>query len=482
MSERLPEVTLFLETRAQSPEVWHELAEISPSMVEIAESIGELTGTWNPVEIYTPDPNNLKHEQEKFFEAFDRGEDYNPFFEYPVAHSMNMDQPRAVLLERLGEVRRIKPQNEKDRLFRVALYTKIRDDLATCDLVDGIKTGDEALIGKSIRHKYGESDPILVEYAEKIYRDMIVDAEVPEADSREVLLTSKQQKTLKDAKISAGEMKEDFEWALNQYGILRTETNPTGYQVHLDDSVTAIDVRDKSDDPMTVYIPKDRVDSAARVCELITHEIEGHARQSMNGMKMFMLGGGRLKMDNEALYEGLGMREEESFKFRFFGDSSGSPAPWYTLAVDLASKSASFSEVFKDIFDRQMRVQLKVAPEQDLKIDFQEHAKQIEKAKKSTWTATYRTSRGHVDTSNPLGFAMTKDLGYLHGWLIDKQLREAGFGGINEMAVIQSGGLQMLARLGVEATEMPYPHKDIVKKYIFEVLLPRLESKQPSDS
>jgi hypothetical protein len=198
-------------------------------------------------------------------------------------------------------------------------------------------------------------------------------------------------------------------------------------------------------------------------------------------MEMFMLGGGRLKMDGEALYEGLGMRYGESFRLRFFGDSSGNPAPWYTLAVKLASEGASFAEVFKDIFERQMRVQLKVAPEQELQIDPKELAEQIEKVKKTAWTATYRTSRGHVDTSNPLGFAMTKDLGYLQGWLTDKQLREAGFGGINEMAVIQSGGLQMLARLGVEAADMPYPHKDVVKRYIFEVLLPRLESKQSSN-
>ena len=477
MSERLPEVTLFLETRAQSPKVWHELAEISPLMVEIAESIGELTGTWNPVEILTPDPDNLKKEKEKFFEAFDKSEDYNPVFDYSVARGMDMDQPRAVLLERLGEVQRIKPQSQKDRLFRIALYTKIRDDLATCDLVDGIKAGDEELISKSIEHKYGQADPILFQYAEQIYRDMISGAEAPGVDSSEELLTPEQQKTLKSTKISAGEMKEDFEWVLDQYGILRTLTNPIGYQVRLSDSVTSIDVRDKSEEPMTVYIPEDRVNSAARVCELIAHEIEGHARQSMNGMKMFMLGGGRLKMDNEDLYEGLGMREEESFKLRFFGDFSGIPAPWYTLAVKLASEGASFSEVFKDIFDKQMRVQLKVDHEQEPQIDSQDYAQQIEKVKKTAWAATYRTSRGHVDTSNPLGFAMTKDLGYLQGWLADKQLREAGYGGINEMAVIQSGGLQMLARLGVEETDLPYPHKDIVKKYIFEVLLPRLESK-----
>jgi hypothetical protein len=232
---------------------------------------------------------------------------------------------------------------------------------------------------------------------------------------------------------------------------------------------------------MTTYIPEDRKVSGITLGDLMAHEIEGHARQSMNGIKMFMLGGGRLKMDGEALYEGLGMRFGEDFRLRFFGDASGSPAPWYTLAAKLASEGGSFSDIFKDLFDRQMRVKLNVAPGQELQIDPTEHAKKISQVKKSAWSATYRTMRGHVDTSNPLGFAMTKDLGYLHGWLADKQLREAGYGGINEMAVIQSGGLQMLARLGVEATDMPYPHKDVVKKYIFEVLLPRLESAEKTE-
>jgi hypothetical protein len=80
--------------------------------------------------------------------------------------------------------------------------------------------------------------------------------------------------------------------------------------------------------------------------------------------------------------------------------------------------------------------------------------------------------------SNPLGFAMSKDLAYLQGWLTDKQLGEAGYGGINEMAVIQSGGLQILARLGVDEKDIPHQYKDVVKEYIFTFLLPRLESEQ----
>jgi len=128
------------------------------------------------------------------------------------------------------------------------------------------------------------------------------------------------------------------------------------------------------------------------------------------------------------------------------------------------------------MFERQLRVKLKVPLEQELQLDPHEHAEHIEKVKKTAWLTTYRTMRGHVDMTNPLGFAMTKDLAYLKGWLADKQLRAAGYGGINEMAVIQSGGLQMLARLGVEATDMPYPNREVVKRYVFEVLLPRLEA------
>jgi len=476
MSEQLPEVTSFLEAREKSPAVWHEQSEVSSAMIEIAESVGELTGTWNPVEIYTPSPESLKQEKEKFLEAFNRGQAHEPVFDYQVARGMDIAPQKEELAKKLAEVRAIKPRSQKDRLFRVALYTKIRDDLATCDLVDGINTKDESLIGSAMRQKYQPANPVLAAYAEQAYRDMIDGPAPKEIDPNQVLLTPKQQKLLKAAKLDAPQIKEAFEWALQQYGILRNEANSKGYQVVISDKATAIDVRDKSEDPMTVYIPTDRVVSGDKMGELIAHEIEGHARQSMNGMEMFLLGGGKLKMDGEALYEGLAKREDESYRLRFFGEASGVPAPWYTLAAQDASEGASFSEVFQNQYIRRMRVLLKVPPEQELHIDPEKHAEQADKAKKLAWATTYRVMRGHADMSNPLGFAMSKDIGYLQGWATDKQLGEAGYGGINEMAVIQSGGLQMLARLGVNEKDVPHKYKDVVKEYILTVLLPRLES------
>jgi len=337
LPEHLPEVGLFIKSRAQSPEVWHEDAEVSPQMLEIAESIGELTGTWNPVEIYTGSPESIKREKEKFFDAFDQGQQYDPVFEYPIAQSMDMSEARSVLWDKLGEVRTVEPHSEKDRLFRVALYTKVRDDLATCDLVDGIKSEDEALIGHAIRTKYGQSDPVLIDYAEQAYRDLVSGSGEEAVDQSQLLLTPEQQKLLREARVDANGLKEIFEWVLNEYGMLRTEDNSAGFQVKISDFTTSIDVRDKSDDPMTVYIPTNQENSVAFALGIAAHEIEGHARQSMNGMTMFKLGGGRLKMDNEVLYEGLGMHEQDSVMRSLFGESSGITTPWYTLAVQVAS-------------------------------------------------------------------------------------------------------------------------------------------------
>ena len=87
---------------------------------------------------------------------------------------------------------------------------------------------------------------------------------------------------------------------------------------------------------------------------------------------------------------------------------------------------------------------------------------------------TFRVMRGHVDTSNKRAFAMTKDLSYLQGWLLDRQLRKHGLGHLNEAAIIARGGLQLLTEFQLSESDLPLPYRDIATRYWQEVLKPQL--------
>ena len=82
--------------------------------------------------------------------------------------------------------------------------------------------------------------------------------------------------------------------------------------------------------------------------------------------------------------------------------------------------------------------------------------------------------RGHTDTSNKKKFAMAKDLSYLRGYMMDKQLVDNDLGMINEEGVISSGALAMLAELNIEEKDIPVKHQDLDIKYFNEVLLPQM--------
>lgn len=82
--------------------------------------------------------------------------------------------------------------------------------------------------------------------------------------------------------------------------------------------------------------------------------------------------------------------------------------------------------------------------------------------------------RGHIDTTNNSSFAMAKDLCYIRGWLLDRQLREKGLGHLNEAAIIARGGLQLLAEFRLSESDLPLPYRDVATKYWQKVLKPQL--------
>jgi len=453
---------------------------------DIAMEIAEVSGNWNPVEIYTADSESVAQEKEKVFGAFDKGEEYNPSLTYSYANSLDFSTSRQTLKELMHKLRSTGQKSKPDdkermgelslergpRLFRAALYFKLKDDLATCDLVDGIKARDEGKIATALKMKYAGTDESLVALAEDVFQRMTIEKPIDESEGKG-LLTLEQKKFIKDMRFDAMGIKDAFEWALNEYGILRTDDNPRGYKVKIDKNATSIDVRDKSIEGATVFVPEDREMDGKTLLELIAHEIERHAVSSVNGWEMFRVGGGQLKIDEEAQYEGLGLRGESDLNKNLFGIEDSGPLPYYTLAVKKAEEGSSFFEIFKDQVDRRLRVALKKPLGTELPADIDK--KTMDAAKRTAWLSTYRVMRGHTDMTNSKSFAMAKDIGYLRGYQIDQQFKERGLGYLNETAVIASGAMQLLAEVDISEDKLPIKFKDVATKYCLEVLLPQME-------
>jgi len=250
------------------------------------------------------------------------------------------------------------------------------------------------------------------------------------------------------------------------------------YHLHIlviSDKVTSIDVRDKASDGPTIFIPKDRKIKLDELIGLVAHEIEGHARQSVNGRKLFLIGGGSLMGDNDMLYEGLGKRYEARIREKLFGDKASEPLPFFTFAVNDAEIGKSFSQIFSDQLDRRLHANLGINPDQQIdvsKID----DKSLSKAKDQAWLTTYRVMRGHIDTSNPHSYALAKDLAYLRGWMLDQDLLDINAGYLNEAAVIHYKALKLIARFDLEEEDLPVPFKDVSAKYWEEVLKPKMKA------
>ncbi len=465
----LPEIAAYLARQKRVKKVrMPRRDEMPPELQEIMHDIAALTRAWNPVEIYTADPDSIAAEHERFFAAFRRNEEYNPRFTYSYADSFLLGDSRAKLESLLVRLGRFKAEGRTLSIAKLGLHFKIKDDLATCDLVEGLQRRDDGLIAQALQYKYPGTDRFLLRIAQEDFDRRTRETDPPEEHTS--LLNARQKAHLRALRFGAEDFRTAFTWALEQYGILRTEGSPAyGFNVVIDARATAIDVRDKSVLGPTVFIPTSTQGNGESLLRLIAHEIEGHARQSANGEQLFLFGGGELKIDDETLYEGLAMRHEHEFHLKHFGDHDGSPLPdIYTFAVHMAENGASFAEIFREQRRRQLHLFLHVLPDDDLPhvVD----PALLHRVERLAWRTTYRVMRGHVDTSNKARFAMAKDLAYLRGWILDRQLRAHGHGHVNEAAISSIGALRVLAEFSLSAEDLPHPYKDVTSEYLGKLL------------
>lgn len=477
--ELAPEVQSFQE-RHLGPDTKLSLPrqeEWPAGLVDIALRVAEVSKTWNPVELYTADPDDISTHREEVFKAYREGRVHNPTFSYPQAANPDIVVARTPLMTLLGEVRSFDPGKDRAyRLARVALAAKIRDDLATVDLVEGIQGEDEPRIAAAFAAKYPGTDDYLMRQARSMYAWLTQHGE-PKPKPEGGVITPDEYKWLKEKQFSTQEQVAAFEFALKAAGIHRSQ-HPIGYLVESGPHVTSIDVRDKSLNGPTVFV----VEAERRavpmtgivLLPLLDHEIDGHGRQALNGWELMRLGGGPLKFDNEQLYEGYGLRLELEAKNELFGIEETAPRIYYPFAVEMAEQGHSFFEIFSDQVERHVRIDLVIPSDQPVPPPGEIDPKILQQAMKDSWLTTYRVMRGHTDMTNQVGYAMAKDLAYLRGWLIDQQLQRIGAGHFNEAGVITQEGLQMLAAFDLKQSDIPYPRAHVARKYWEEVLKPQM--------
>lgn len=453
------------------------LQDLPPETLALADALEAISGKWNPVELYTAD--NVMEEKAAFIDAFKRGESYVPSFVYGHAASFDVASARPALEELRTRAFALPKESDRDRLARITLIAKIDDDLATCDIAEGMQKHDDVLVARGCRAKYPGGDAELTAFTTQAFADFLVDPPkrirpAPEND----VVSDEEMLYLEKRMMTPEEQAAAFTWALKKLGIYRESgTEGDGFEVIVDPEATAIDVRDKSKRGSVVVIPtvRDEGITAEELCALIEHEIGAHARQAVNGKRLFKVGGGALRKDDETLYEGLAMRYEWQFGERYYGKVRDGMEliALYVFAVDRAEEGGSFGDIFRDQLDRRLRIALKVPYGQELPGADAIDGATYDKCLGQAWRTTYRVMRGHTDATNKQGFAMAKDLSYLRGWLMDRQLREKNLGHANEAAIMSADGLRSLGTMSFEPEDVPVKYQPIGEEYLRMILAQR---------
>lgn len=456
-------------------------ADLPASFVNAMETLPTLTGAFNPVELFTID--DVAKVKEEFLAKAGEGILENPKFTYEkstaalrdtlAARGLTIDEVEERLHALRNDVSAEAPKSRTVDIVRTALLAKIDDDLATIDLYHGLSDGDDRLVKRAFAQKYGAGvDDALYDAARIVLGYLVATkAHAPIKKSKDGGAVEHRgrvepdiaREMAKPERMTAEEFGAAVEWMLEHYYALveektgRPVPEEARFAVVVDEKYSSIDVRDKSSEGPIIGIPA-RPRSYKQFLQLLRHEVDCHVRQSLNGQLMFGFGGGGMKVDEETWYEGLAKHHEVGFAREMFGDESSPTLPYYTFAIRMADEGRSFVEVFQAM--KEMRL---AAGSSD------------EKAAVNAWNATYRAFRGHIDTSNRTAYGLPKDQAYLRGWMLMSQLEERGLSHLNEAAICQLDGLELLARFDFGPEDLLLPDVDLTTRYFEEVLKPRIQ-------
>ena len=420
-----------------------------PQLEEIQGRATELLD-FNTVELVTA--VNAASEKEVWLEKAKEGVFTNPQLKYDLGLAADIASRSYALNGLLWQARGVLDQSrdQVEGFHAQLLIRRIASGCGAALLAYGMLNNDKAVMLDGSALRYGQSRlglnwSSIVEWA-KIGVEDIRDGKV---ENEPAQITIPQAEKLRKMTLDARVIAEWFRWAVGQYGF--------DYSVEVDTTATAIDVRETSaTGGARIVIPASRKMHGLKLVTLIRHEIDCHARDSQNGRKLLWgLGGGALRAEDDVVYEGHAMTEENAILRYCTGESPRQALPWYVLALAKASGGACFADVARWIY--QLRLQTGA----------QESA-----ALSGAWGTTYRVFRGLADTGNPEGYAFWKDKAYLQGTLEVGDLYDAGLGHWAEIGSFSLDELVMIAQVARFESTHVLPYQDLnTAQQVLEKLL-----------
>lgn len=458
------------------------LNQVSQDHRDLATELAELTGHWNPVEIYTA--GNFVEEHAKVTEAAIQGKTYNPRYSYNYAQGLETSSMDASLKRLHERADRLQQNSLPERLATLALLNAVRMDQATLKLIHGLQLGNDALVQSGLDVLYRPSNPELIADTNHALENLMINGRpLPSESAR---LTAEERAYLFGRKLTAEEQAAAFRWGLGEYEMYDSSTEgrgdlSRGFRVQVDPSASTMDIRDRSRQGPVMVIPTAKCEelSAAETCGLLSHEIGGHARQAMNGSRLIgSLGGGALRKPCEWTYEGLAKLQEVQFWEEYMGDATPILEPYYAavIAVQDAERGKSFAQIVEHLTNLQLHIELQIPAGQSLPsaIDSTLRRQCIDGAV----STTYLVMRGHIDTANPGHYAMRKNLAYYGGYRIMQGLQSCGIAHYAEAAITSLPGLNTMGKfLLVEQKDLIQFKPELAGRYARRLL----EQRRPSN-
>ena len=436
-------------------------AKLGMPFDDMLAGIKKLAAKVNPVEIVTP--ANAGKEKAAFMEGLEGKDDlFHPVFEYDAAPLERIVDLRRLVRE-IPVARRTmasyKYRSEPPRrplggrvsveeMLQIIGRNRLSDLETSIDMAEAILRNDVEEGFEAMKTKYGPLEHELVEEANERAAKLLEKAEAgeTEAEGPGVMLSKDEYDKLRNLKFNAQEMAAWFEKAMRAGGV------EGEFPVIADVRAQYIDVRDKSADGPEIVIPADREVDAFELLQLIGHEIGCHVLDSVAGQRLFKgLGGGILKSDDERMYEGHAMLQDRQFKAMYLG-IDWEPLPWYVLVTHAAMNGLGFVDCAETL-----KSYIKVIDPEHMPTE--------------VWKHCYRVFRGSRDTfaqKSRRPWVFLKDKGYLEGYLMAKELVDAGLSQWLELGIFRPEELVLIAR--TVKLDTLTPRTDVVRAMVGEML------------
>jgi hypothetical protein len=424
-----------------------------PELDALMERFAELPKGEDHIEVITASNHSVA--KAAFIEAFHSGKSpVSPTFEYNESLLKKVVSGRDAIAHVLDAILELPAETDEQALLKHLFQTVVQDKLRTSGIAQGILSHNDSYTLHHIEQKYGRLTDDVADAARNEYEELKAGKK---ASTNSRTFTPEEEAALKALRFDAPGLADIFKRTFYEYGPDFSHWTATIY-----DDVTAVNVREHKTD---VAIPPTREADGIVGFGLDGHEIEAHVRHFMNGLRLLRI---PFRDEDETLYEGLAKLNDVRWRQKF-GSTAGNPHPYYILAAEQAMMSKNFSEIYAEIF--QLRVDAGASTKDKKNGD-------PAPVFNNSWTSAYRAMRGSTSPVNEIGFANPLAKSYLEGYLMVKELVEAGYEHLVEVGIVRPSSLLKIANYLVLPTDIPYPNLGIAEKLAREAIGVQLEEKQ----